>query len=111
LQKKIEQQFTTYVMNFKELEDNLINKRLGEMESRLMARLEQLSSRIESDFDQKLGKAKRESGDGQSSLSNEISDLASAIANQRNEFDMVSCRFNALIVVSYRSLCQIFSFN
>ncbi|KHN77028.1 Nuclear migration and anchoring protein unc-84 [Toxocara canis] len=87
LAKKIEQHIHNYVTNVKMLDDSLINKRFAEMESRLLTRLEQLSLRIESDFDAKLGDAKRESGDSQNSLSSEISDLASAIANQRGEFD------------------------
>lgn len=45
-------------------------QRLSEMEARLLARLEQLSLRIEADFDAKLGSVKRESGNAQNSLSN-----------------------------------------
>uniref|UniRef100_A0A914S134 SUN domain-containing protein n=1 Tax=Parascaris equorum TaxID=6256 RepID=A0A914S134_PAREQ len=87
LAKKIETHIHNYITNLNLLDDVSINKRLSEMEARLLARLEQLSLRIEADFDAKIGGIKRESGDAQNSLSNEISDLASAIANQRNEFD------------------------
>uniref|UniRef100_A0A915CEC5 SUN domain-containing protein n=3 Tax=Parascaris univalens TaxID=6257 RepID=A0A915CEC5_PARUN len=87
LAKKIETHIHNYITNLNLLDDVSINKRLSEMEARLLARLEQLSLRIEADFDAKIGGIKRESADAQNSLSNEISDLASAIANQRNEFD------------------------
>lgn len=87
LTKKIETHIYNYITNLNLLDDASISKRLSEMEARLLARLEQLSLRIEADFDAKLGSVKRESGNAQNSLSNEISDLASAIANQRNEFD------------------------
>uniref|UniRef100_A0AAF5PK95 SUN domain-containing protein n=1 Tax=Wuchereria bancrofti TaxID=6293 RepID=A0AAF5PK95_WUCBA len=87
LQHRNNQDSLNYVTNLRKSNDEELERHLLVVERRLMERLDTLSEKIENEIAQKIIRSSQQSDSGRSALSNELSDLSSAVGNLRAQFD------------------------
>ncbi|KAK6112412.1 Sad1 / UNC-like C-terminal family protein [Brugia pahangi] len=87
LQHRNNQDPLNYVTNLRKSDDEELERHLLVVERRLMERLDILSEKIENEIAQKIIRSSQQSDSGRSALSNELSDLSSAVRNLRAQFD------------------------
>uniref|UniRef100_A0A7I4KJ31 BMA-UNC-84; SUN domain-containing protein n=1 Tax=Brugia malayi TaxID=6279 RepID=A0A7I4KJ31_BRUMA len=87
LQHRNNQDPLNYVTNLRKSDDEELERHLLVVERRLMKRLDILSEKIENEIAQKIIRSSQQSDSGRSALSNELSDLSSAVRNLRAQFD------------------------
>ncbi|EJD76557.1 UNC84A protein [Loa loa] len=86
-QHKNNQDFLNYMTNLRKSDDEELRKRLFSIERRLMGRLDTLSEKIENEIAQKIIRTSEQPNVRWSALSNELSELSSAVGDLRIQFD------------------------
>uniref|UniRef100_A0A915Q0A5 SUN domain-containing protein n=1 Tax=Setaria digitata TaxID=48799 RepID=A0A915Q0A5_9BILA len=87
-QFRTDEDFVSYMSDVRKIENEELRKRLLDIEKRLMERLDVLSGKIEDKIVQKVTTHTSQQSDiGRLTLSNELSELSSAVANLRSQFD------------------------
>ncbi|CAG9540979.1 unnamed protein product [Cercopithifilaria johnstoni] len=97
LQYKNDENFLNYLVNLRKSDDEELRKRLLVIERRLVERLDILSGKIESEIAQKNIPTSEQCDVGRSALSNELSELSSAVRNLRIQFDQLRQKKEAKI--------------
>uniref|UniRef100_A0A0R3RUF7 SUN domain-containing protein n=1 Tax=Elaeophora elaphi TaxID=1147741 RepID=A0A0R3RUF7_9BILA len=93
-QYKNNENFLNYMANLRKSDDEELREHLIAIEKRLMERFDTLSGKIENEIDQKIIHNSEQPNGGWSALSNvvtfqELSELSSAVANLRYQFDQL----------------------